>query len=176
MARALAVLAELSAFPRRFARQIGAIPVDRLCWSPESWAGVPGEPFTPIEHACHLRDIEVDGYHHRIRRTLQEERPTLVSLDGLTMARERDYASADLGATLEEFAQARAITLELLAGLDEAAFDRRADFEGYGQVTVRSLVHLLSSHDEQHLAGLQWLLGHMCAKGSGEEGGWSVRA
>jgi hypothetical protein len=32
-------------------------------------------------------------------------------------------------------------------------------FEGYGPVTLRALVHYLCSHDQQHLAGLQWLLG-----------------
>jgi hypothetical protein len=36
---------------------------------------------------------------------------------------------------------------------------RTAVFEDYGPVTMRSLVHYLCSHDQQHLAGLQWLLG-----------------
>jgi hypothetical protein len=36
---------------------------------------------------------------------------------------------------------------------------RTAVFEGYGPLSLRSLVHYLCSHDQQHLAGLQWLLG-----------------
>jgi hypothetical protein len=47
----------------------------------------------------------------------------------------------------------------LLASLAPAQFDRTALFEGYGPVTLRGLVHYLCSHDQQHLAGLQWLLG-----------------
>lgn len=37
--------------------------------------------------------------------------------------------------------------------------DRTAVFEGYGPLSLRSLVHYLCSHDQQYLAGLQWLLG-----------------
>jgi hypothetical protein len=33
-------------------------------------------------------------------------------------------------------------------------------------VTLRTLVHQLCSHDLQHLAGLQWLLGRMAASRS----------
>jgi len=35
---------------------------------------------------------------------------------------------------------------------------RTGVLEGYGPLTLRSLVHYLCSHDQQHLAGLQWLL------------------
>jgi hypothetical protein len=53
--------------------------------------------------------------------------------------------------------------LSLLGGVDERQLDRRAEFEGYGPVTLRALVHYLCSHDQQHLAGLQWLLGKAAA-------------
>ena len=36
-----------------------------------------------------------------------------------------------------------------------------AEFEGYGQTTLKGLIHYLCSHDQRHLAGLQWLLGNM---------------
>jgi hypothetical protein len=42
---------------------------------------------------------------------------------------------------------------------------RRAEFEHYGPVTLRGLIHYLCSHDQQHLAGLQWLLGKIGAAG-----------
>jgi hypothetical protein len=60
-----------------------------------------------------------------------------------------------------QFRSARATTLQLLRGLDPAQFERRAVFEGYGPVSLRGLVHYLCSHDQQHLAGLQWLLGKL---------------
>jgi hypothetical protein len=65
--------------------------------------------------------------------------------------------------TFADFRAARAATLALLRGLDDRDLARRADFEGYGPVSLRSLVHYLCSHDQQHLAGLQWLLGKVDA-------------
>jgi len=53
----------------------------------------------------------------------------------------------------------RAQTVALIAELTSAQFERTAVFEGYGALTLRSLVRYLCSHDRQHLAGLQWLLG-----------------
>jgi hypothetical protein len=46
-----------------------------------------------------------------------------------------------------------AVTLAALA-----EFPRRLE-----AVTVRGLVHNLCSHDQQHLAGLQWLLARIAA-------------
>ena len=60
---------------------------------------------------------------------------------------------------LGAFRAARVNTLALLAGLTPSQFARTGVLEGYGPLTLRSLVHYLCSHDQQHLAGLQWLLG-----------------
>ena len=116
--------------------------------------------------------IEIDGYHVRFQRTLSEHRPSLPGIDTYAYARDRDYASADPDQVLAEFRTARATTLRLLQDLDEASLSRSADFEGYGQVTLRSLIHYLCSHDQQHLAGLQWLLGRMHAETGSRP--WSV--
>ncbi len=60
------------------------------------------------------------------------------------------------------FAQARHETLRLIAKLSPRELSRPAQFEG-NAVTVRGLVHNLCSHDQQHLAGLQWLLARIAA-------------
>lgn len=39
-----------------------------------------------------------------------------------------------------------------------SAWQRRARYGGYGEITLDGLVRLLISHDHQHLAGMQWLL------------------
>jgi len=128
---------------------------------------VPSEPLTAIEQLCHVRDIEIDGYHVRIRRTLAEERPTLASIDTDALVRERAYAQDDAARALADFRAARAQTIDMIAGLSEAQFARTAVFEGYGALTLQSLVHYLCSHDQQHLAGLQWLLGKFDAQRAG---------
>ena len=125
---------------------------------------MPSEPFTAIEQVCHVRDIEVEGYHVRIRRTLHESNPVLASIDSEKIAKERDYGSADVQDVFASFRAARIKTMAMIAGLSAEQFSRQATFEGYGPLTLRSLVHYLCSHDQQHLAGLQWLLGKIEAQ------------
>lgn len=149
----------LEAFPRQLEAHFAAIPASFRHWAPPSWEGVPSEAFTAIEQVCHVRDIEIEGYHVRLRRTLDEAHPTLASIDSEAVARQRGYGQEDAAQALAAFRTARARTLTLLEGLTAPQFDRTAVFEGYGPLTLRSLVHYLCSHDQQHLAGLQWLLG-----------------
>ena len=54
--------------------------------------------------------------------------------------------------------------MALIKDLTPAQLERTAVFEGYGPLTLRSLVHYLCSHDQQHLAGLQWLLGKLAVR------------
>ena len=119
---------------------------------------------TALEQLCHVRDIEVDGYLVRISRTLAEDEPTLVSLDTDALARERRYGEDDAAAALQAFRAARERTLGILADVPDGGWERRAHFEGYGPVTLRGLVHYLCSHDQQHLAGLQWLAGKIACR------------
>lgn len=59
--------------------------------------------------------------------------------------------------------EARRETLDLVSRLTPEQLSRTGEFEGYGSLTVRGLVHYLCSHDQQHLAGMQWLLGKIDA-------------
>ena len=152
-------LRALADFPDQLEAHFAAFAPEFVRWSPPSWDGVPSEPLTALEQLCHVRDIEIDGYQVRIRRTLAETNPTLASIDTDALVRERAYARGEPVRVLAAFRAARAQTLEMVAGLSDAQLARSAVFEGYGPLTLRSLVHYLCSHDQQHLAGLQWLLG-----------------
>jgi len=149
----------LEAFPSQLEAHYAAIPAGFKHWAPDSWDGIPSEQLTAIEQVCHVRDIEVLGYQVRLRRTLEELNPTLESLDTDVMARDRAYSSQSAEAALADFTSARARTIELVAGLSTTQLHRTAVFEGYGPLSLQSLIHYLCSHDQQHLAGLQWLLG-----------------
>ena len=155
-------LAALADFPNQLEAYYSVIPNGYKNWRPASWDGVPSEPFTPIEQVCHVKDVETDGYHVRIQRTLEEVNPLLASLDGEALARERSYSTADTAAVFAQFRDARAKTIELVTKLLPEQLLRAAEFEGH-PVTLRGLVHNLCSHDQQHLSGLQWLLGRMAA-------------
>ena len=155
----------LEAFPRELEQHYAAFPAQFVHWAPASWDGVPSEPFTAIEQVCHVRDIEIEGYQVRFQRTLREHSPLLPSIDSEAVAKARDYGNADAAAVFAEFRAARGKTLTLLRSLEESQFTRPAVFEGYGPVTLRGLTHYLCSHDQQHLSGLQWLLGKIEAAG-----------
>lgn len=152
-------LTALEAFPAQLQAHYEAIPAAFKNWAPASWDGVPSEAFTAIEQICHIRDIEIEGYHLRFSRTLAEVNPLLVSIDSEPLAISRVYGAQDAGEVLAAFHVARAQTMAMLRDLTSEQLKRKAQFEGYGPLTLRSLVHYLCSHDQQHLAGLQWLLG-----------------
>ena len=154
-----ATINALAAFPPQLRAHYAAIPDAHKHWAPASWDGVPSEALTAIEQICHVRDVEIDGYLIRFQRTLDQDNPFLPSLDTEGLAKDRAYGNADVEKAFDAFENARKRTIALIGRLSPEQFDRTAVFEGYGTVTLRSLVHYLCSHDQQHLAGLQWLLG-----------------
>ncbi len=151
----------LAAFPGQLEGHFGAIPDSHHLWSPTSWATCPSEHYPALEQLCHIRDIEIDGYHVRFVRALKEDHPFLPGIDGERLRLTRDYAGSDPAEVLAAIRKAREETLELIGNLSAAQLSRTAEFEDYGATTVRGLVHYLCSHDQQHLAGLQWLAGQI---------------
>jgi hypothetical protein len=160
------VLAGLRAMPNELEATLRVFPAAPLVWQPESWGGSPAENFSALGHARHLRDIEADGYHVRIRRLLEESGPSLISIDGYELAAARRYHEADLSLALRAFGESRRTTIDMLRGLSPAQLDRTGTFAEYSRLTLRALVHYLRSHDQQHLSGLQWLLGKMASSGA----------
>ncbi len=153
------VLSALENFPLQLEQMFAIIPEGHLHWKPESWDGVPSEMLNPLEQICHVRDIEVLGYQVRFKRMLEEDHPLLASIESYDLVDSGDYARQDPAAVFAQIRQARAQTVALLRTVDEAQLQRTGAFEGYGPVTLKSLIYYLCSHDQQHLAGLQWLLG-----------------
>jgi hypothetical protein len=108
----------------------------------------PGE-FSLREHACHLRDLEREGYLVRVRRTLAEPSPALESFDGAAVAAARNYLAQDARAAARDFAAARRELLELLAPLTDGQWNREARFAG-APVRLRDLVAMVVEHDREH--------------------------
>ena len=151
-------LQSLAEFPDALEKLFARVPSAKLHTRPKTWDGVPGEQFSALEMICHLRDIEIDGYQNRFRRTAAEENPLLVSLDGYALASARHYAKEDARKVFAEFRAARERTLQQIRSLPPQSLHRLANFEGHGPVTLCGLIELLCSHDQQHLACLHWLI------------------
>ena len=147
----------LALFPEQLAKLFDCFSPEQWNWKPHSWDGIPSEKLTAIEQIRHVLDIELEGYKVRFERTRTESLPVLPDLPGEQMALERNYAGSDPAAVLRNFASARSGTLEAIGCFTANDFDREAIFEEK-RTTLAGLVHFLSSHDYQHLSGLQWLL------------------
>lgn len=109
-----------------------------------------GDQFSFVESACHLRDLEVEGYGARIRKLMTEDEPRLPDVDGARLARERDYNTQDFDAALDEFARARAENLRAIKNLSAEQLNRTGVLEGVGQITLGKLFLLMREHDESH--------------------------
>jgi len=115
------------------------------------------EEFSLTEHACHLRDLEREGYLLRVRRVLAEDAPELDGFDGTAVAKARDYPAQDPRAAARDFAAARGELLGLLATLEPGQFQREARFGGR-RITLADLVTLIDAHDGEHRAEIERLL------------------
>jgi hypothetical protein len=130
--------------PAAILRLVEGLPPSALRRKPSA------DEFSFVEHACHLRDIETEGYNVRLRKFLSEARPTFEDIDGARLARERLYNEQDFQSALDAFARARRESLALLENLPEEAHARTASFEGAGEVSVSRLVSMMCEHDLAH--------------------------
>lgn len=152
-------LQSLRSFPATLRAFVADTPATALDWRPASWEGIPSERLTIRQQICHVRDIEIDGYAVRFARLLREQEPVLESIDGYELIESRQYDQTDLATAFTAFEKARTGVMQLLEAIGPHDLNRRGTFEGYGTVTVKGLIHFLCSHDQQHLAGIQWLAG-----------------
>ena len=128
----------------------------------DAWTRRPGNGgFSLVEHVCHLRDIDEDGYGERVARILAEERPSLPDIDGDALARQRDYQSQDLEAALSAFAAARWQISARLAKLTPEERRRTGLMAAIREITVEGLVGAMLAHDSEHLDQLSELRGEL---------------
>ena len=141
----------LAAMPEFVAGAIAHAPADALQWKPSP------EEFSLLEHACHLRDLEHEGYLLRVRRMLAETLPALPGFDGATVAQERHYLAQDARAAAHEFALARGELLARLHALTAADLAREALFDGK-RICLVDLVAMIAEHDREHREEITRLL------------------
>src|SRR5262249_20090138 len=138
------MIAAIAATPSKVRDIAARIPQD-------AWTRGPGNGgFSLVEHVCHLRDIDEDGYRERVERILPEERPTLVDLDGDALARERDYQRQNLEEALSSFTGTRWQIATRLAKLTPED-RRRTGFLAANELSIDELVGAMLAHDSAHL-------------------------
>jgi DinB family protein len=116
----------------------------------------PGE-FSLVEHACHLRDLEREGYLVRVRRMLTEQAPALQPFDGAAVAAERNYREQDARLAAQEFGAARRELVGLLAPLTEQDLAREGTFDGE-PVSFGDVIAMMVEHDRGHREEIEGLI------------------
>jgi hypothetical protein len=120
------------------------------------WIERAGEPFSLVEHACHLADLEEDAYAVRITRLANEDNPSLPDFAGDVIARERRYLEQDPLPAIARFRAARAANQERLRNAPD--WQRRGTQEGVGEVTIARVAEMMLHHDVAHANELVALL------------------
>lgn len=116
------------------------------------------EEFSFLEHVCHLRDIEQEGYRVRIVRLLSEEQPFLPDIDGDKLAADRNYNRQSFNEALSAFTRARKDNVQTIRTLTSHHLKRSGIFQNVGTITLGQLLAMMVEHDEAHrlsLAGLR---------------------
>jgi transcriptional regulator with XRE-family HTH domain len=154
------MVAALASMPSKVRDVVTLIPRD-------AWTRRPGNGgFSLLEHVCHLRDIDGDGYRERVERMLSEDRPSLPDIDGDALARQRDYQSQDLDQALSSFTNARWQIAARLAKLTPEERRRTGLMAATREVTIEGLVGIMLMHDSAHLDELSELCGELKPTGS----------
>ena len=146
------IVAALTAFPDELSRLLADHPRDALL-APASDGGL-----GVVEILPHLRDWE-QIYLGRVDALLMEDHPVLPAFDDELWVIERDYRGQDPGTVLREFLTLRADLVERLAHADEAAWNRTAEHETAGGVTLLWLGNQIVHSDADHLARIREALG-----------------
>ena len=142
---------QLGGMPAYVEGAIAAAPPDKLRHKPSP------DEFSLLEQACHLRDLEREGYLVRVRRMLSEPEPALEPFDGAAVARDRNYPEQDARLAAQDFTSARRELTGLLAPLTEADLERRGTFDGQ-PLTFRDLIAMILEHDRGHRQEIERLL------------------
>ena len=151
----MAALAEsierLAAMPEFLETALDIVSPELLRFKPSA------DAFSLVEHACHLRDLEREGYVVRVRRMIAEANPALEGFDGAAVARSRGYLAQDAKVAAQEFAAARRELLGMLAPLTQDDLAREATFDGE-RITFGDLIAMMVEHDRGHRDEIEELM------------------
>ena len=143
-------IARLSAMPGFLGAAIEGRTPEELLFRPRD------DGFSLGEQACHLRDLERDGYLVRVRRILAEDLPELAPFDGAAVARDRDYLRQSAADAVRDFGTARRAVIALLAPLGAAELARAALFDGK-RIMLCDVIAMMCDHDRGHRAEIDAL-------------------
>jgi hypothetical protein len=122
------------------------------------------EGWSVVEVVCHLRDVEERAVE-RVHAMRTQTEPFLAGYDQEALARERDYASANLHDALDAFVRQRRAHLAELAALAPTDWERTGQHEEQGRITIMAHTIHIAAHDALHAAQIARQLGDVPGAG-----------
>lgn len=127
------------------------LALERILEGFEAWDDrLAPDRFSAREMIAHLADWE-EIWRERIRRTVEEDCPSLPDMDEGAIALERNYATQDPIDNLQRFAGGRALLVEYLRPLPIETWTRTCVREGLGLLDCIQLVGIILGHDGYHV-------------------------
>ena len=144
------LIANLKSLPNELEHLVKDLSPEELSWRP-----IPHK-WSIVEIICHLRDVERDVAHTRLRRSFYEDTPVLEIWDQERAAADGDYRSQDAKAALAEFREARAETVSALEAVPLEFWDRVGVHPEHGPQTVEQQVtNRVRNHDVTHMVQIK---------------------
>lgn len=146
------LLAQMRVFPGELLELIEG------CDDLELQRAAAGGGWGPVEIFCHLRDADSLA-EERVQRILSEDDPYIPAVDETLWPIERDYASQNARAVLDEFDAIRQHFVTILEALTPEQLERRGYHEEHGEQTIRWYINDAIQHDASHRQQLRKVLG-----------------
>ena len=103
------------------------------------------------EILCHLRDTEREIHQMQLKLMLERDGVFIPRPDTSVWASERDYAHENGEVALQEFVSARIETSEMMMGMDESVWERKARHAIFGPTDFLEVTSFMADHDRMHL-------------------------
>jgi hypothetical protein len=147
------LLANLESLPFELEDLVAGMSDDELRWRP-----IPNK-WSICEILVHLREVERDVFQVRLRRTLEEDRPTFELFDQDRAAWDGQYLGQSGTRALAEFRQLRADTIKMLADLPLHEWVRVGVHPERGSATLEEQVtRQIRHHDVTHMIQIKDIL------------------
>jgi hypothetical protein len=109
------------------------------------------EGWSVVEVICHLRDAEEIAVQ-RIEAMRDHPNPAIAGYDQEALARQRNYATADLRLALGDFVRFRQQRIAILTALTPEQWERPAQHSEVGRITILEYCMHMTAHDAVHCA------------------------
>ena len=113
------------------------------------------------EVICHLRDTEIEIHSLQLKVMLERGDAFIPRPDTSVWASERDYAHVYGPTALKEFVDARIKNIQMLRGMDNSMWSRKARHAIFGPTNFLEVTSFIADHDRMHLQQVWSLLKSM---------------